>query len=250
MIPLNINDLDIYSIEKYGYLRNMLFRKIISKRKKQLKIYQKFLDKYYNLENTMLLKSAQQEAINKNDAKRYAENLKKGLEYITKKIDEEKGNEIRNVDIINLHRLIEPDSHKRHPNSYRTSEILLGKYAPPKPESLPNLIENLLYIVNSSKVNPVLKATYIHHEFVRIRPFLDGNGRVGRILGNWILIDNLYLPIYIEPKEKGKYNYLLERSFEEIEERSQKPGKTTFKFYKFILEKEKYNLNKMIKELG
>ena len=40
---------------------------------------------------------------------------------------------------------------------------------------------------NADEIHPVLRAGIVHHELVRIHPFIDGNGRVGRILASLIL---------------------------------------------------------------
>lgn len=56
-------------------------------------------------------------------------------------------------------------------------------YLPPSPFQLPSLIERLIKFINSSKEQFVpIRACLAHYTFEKIHPFLDGNGRVGRLL--------------------------------------------------------------------
>jgi len=48
------------------------------------------------------------------------------------------------------------------------------------------------FINNSGETHPVLKSGAIHYELVRIHPFVDGNGRVGRALSTYILFQEGY----------------------------------------------------------
>jgi Fic family protein len=54
-------------------------------------------------------------------------------------------------------------------------------------------------------VHPVVKATLLHGEFVKIHPFIDGNGRTSRLLLNFELMKNGYPPIIIKKDERAKY---------------------------------------------
>jgi Fic family protein len=65
---------------------------------------------------------------------------------------------------------------------------------------------------NDKKYNPIELAAYAHHEFVRIHPFVDGNGRTARLLTNLILLKNGYVPIVIRNKDKKKYFDCLEKA--------------------------------------
>lgn len=53
---------------------------------------------------------------------------------------------------------------------------------------------------------PVIEMTaYLHHRFVAIHPFVDGNGRVARLLGNLYLMRNGYPPIVLDQKNRHAY---------------------------------------------
>ncbi len=54
--------------------------------------------------------------------------------------------------------------------------------------------------------HPLTIATYFHHQFLnKIHPFSDGNGRIGRIFMNLILIKNGYPPIFIKEVNRNEY---------------------------------------------
>ncbi|MDD4137592.1 MAG: Fic family protein [Methanoregula sp.] len=53
---------------------------------------------------------------------------------------------------------------------------------------------------------PVIEMTaYFHHRFVAIHPFVDGNGRVARLLGNLYLLRHGYPPIVLDQKNRQQY---------------------------------------------
>ena len=69
------------------------------------------------------------------------------------------------------------------------------------------------YKKNKNKMNPVELASRFHLRFELIHPFIDGNGRIGRLLAIRILHKNSYPMINIEPKEKQTYLNKLESSY-------------------------------------
>ncbi len=63
-------------------------------------------------------------------------------------------------------------------------------FRPPSNEDVPDLVKNLIEWLNSSEakaLDPVIEAGIAHYEFVRIHPFIDGNGRAARVLATLIL---------------------------------------------------------------
>ncbi|MDP7506787.1 MAG: Fic family protein, partial [Candidatus Woesearchaeota archaeon] len=55
------------------------------------------------------------------------------------------------------------------------------------------------------KYPPLLLASVVHNQFEKIHPFQDGNGRVGRLLLNYVLIKHKYPPVNIRLKDRIKY---------------------------------------------
>lgn len=60
------------------------------------------------------------------------------------------------------------------------------------------------------KLNPIEYAAWIHAEFVRIYPFIDGNGRTSRLLMNYQLMFDGYLPVSIAKENRLEYYNALE----------------------------------------
>ena len=56
-----------------------------------------------------------------------------------------------------------------------------------------------------NRLHPFVLASIFHHKFEKIHPFMDGNGRTGRILLNYILIKNNYPPLILRKKRRELY---------------------------------------------
>lgn len=115
--------------------------------------------------------------------------------------------EITESFIIDLHKRLvknidERIGYKKIPN------VILGRMIDlTPPDKVPGEMKKLLewYDVNKRKIYPLELAFKFHHRFERIHPFADGNGRVGRMLLNYILIKNGYYPIIIRRTHRDKY---------------------------------------------
>lgn len=68
------------------------------------------------------------------------------------------------------------------------------------------------YNMNKNKLHPLVLTTYFHIAFEAIHPFIDGNGRTGRLLLNFILHKNNYPMINIPNKKKLEYYRCLEEA--------------------------------------
>ena len=62
------------------------------------------------------------------------------------------------------------------------------RYVPPNAKKVPDLIGGLERFAVRSDLDPVTRALLVHLEFVTIHPFMDGNGRLGRLLMNHALL--------------------------------------------------------------
>jgi Fic family protein len=86
-------------------------------------------------------------------------------------------------------------------------------------EELVNYTNESLKKVDTKDINkhPLTTATYFHQQFLNIiHPFSDGNGRIGRIFLNLILLKNGYSPILIREINKNEYLKRFELSDNDI----------------------------------
>ena len=94
-------------------------------------------------------------------------------------------------------------------------------YATPLPEKISDLISKLLDFANNKADYPVIQSVLTHLIFEKIHPFIDGNGRVGRLL-IWAVIrlKNYNFPIFIPAEEyiennRSDYYYHLDNGLSE-----------------------------------
>jgi len=106
----------------------------------------------------------------------------------------------------NTRRLIKVGNYKEYSNSVRLPNGEMFNYA--SPAETPILMQELTdwYRTEGKALHPVTLASMLHYKFVRIHPFDDGNGRIARLLLNYVLLKN-NLPI-ITVKSTDKQNYL------------------------------------------
>jgi Fic family protein len=115
--------------------------------------------------------------------------------------------------ILKLHKLVMKDTLSAEKDyqigRFRNVQVYIRgvKWIPPAPVDVPKDMRTLLswYTKNKKKLHPIIIATYFHIGFETVHPFIDGNGRVGRLLMNFILHKNGYPMINI-PLEK-RYEY-------------------------------------------
>lgn len=122
--------------------------------------------------------------------------------------------------ILDLHKTIIKDTLKpdmaRLAGCFRDVQVYIRgvEWVPPPPDEVPREMKTLLawYSTNKKKVHPLVVATYFHSGFEIIHPFVDGNGRVGRLLMNFILRKNGYPMINIPNARKNNYYVALQES--------------------------------------
>ena len=89
-----------------------------------------------------------------------------------------------------------------------------SKFLPPYPIELDFLLRNFFdwYHENKKTLHPVQLAGLAHLKFVTIHPFGDGNGRLSRLLMNYVLNKNGYPMLIIPYSQRKSYDTALERS--------------------------------------
>ena len=84
----------------------------------------------------------------------------------------------------------------------------------PNPQEVPGLLSEFFdwYASNEGKLNPVELAALAHLKFVTIHPYSDGNGRISRLLANYVLISHNYPMLNIKFNDRMEYYKNLEAS--------------------------------------
>ena len=97
--------------------------------------------------------------------------------------------------------------YKTRPNSVITRTGDRFEYA--SPEETPALMTNLIEWYNEEErkgeMHPVELAALFHYRYIRIHPFEDGNGRIARLLVNYILARHNYPMIVVRSRKKQEY---------------------------------------------
>lgn len=230
LLDINKVNIDFEKISEINRKRNALYRKILFDPNNKINLFNLFVAKMQTLAEIMNIKNAQAEASSVEEAKQYLENLKKAYNYTTQKIADNE-DFAKHHEIICLHSMLDPEGHLKHPGSYRKTLVKVGTHWAPEPERVFSLMDNLFYQLQQIR-SPIVKAIYAHHEIVRIHPFVDGNGRVARLIMNWILMYDLLPPIFIKTIDCRK-NYIvdLSNSFNFLSNHPYKHNDATDKFF-------------------
>ena len=102
---------------------------------------------------------------------------------------------------------------KTMPNNPTRPDGVVHQYCPP--EHVYSELDHLLswygeYTSQPDAYHPLLVAAWLHHRFVRIHPFQDGNGRVTRALVTCHLVERDHLPIVVTRDDRNDYVDTLE----------------------------------------
>ena len=125
-----------------------------------------------------------------------------------------------------MHQIILKDIDNVNAGKYRMENVLIGGaiHTPPDYLMVPIQMQKLVYEDNQEWIqyHPVVRAALLHGEFVKIHPFVDGNGRTARLLLNLVLMLNGYPPIVIKKENRLAYYEALDTAH------------TTLNYSKFI----------------
>ncbi len=237
LLPVNIIQINQNKIDEIDNIIKSIYRLIIySRHHLDDDLLDIYLTGMHNLKELVGIKNAQMEAQNEEEAKEYLRNLKVSLDFVIEEIILQNNFE-KEVQLFQLLRLVSPETNAIHPNRYRQSLVQIGYHICPEPTIVPQLVSELFYKIQTIS-SPIIRATYFHHELIRIHPFVDGNGRVTRIAKNWMLMYDLYPPIFInDALAKKKYITTLGNSFKELMKNPNKWNDYTSQFFEQELDR-------------
>lgn len=116
---------------------------------------------------------------------------------------------------------------EKNPGEFRTSQNWIGgqgstlknaRYIPPSPEDMKSAMSDLeKYIHSNDELDVLIRAALIHYQFETIHPFLDGNGRIGRLLITLFLMKEqvlstpaLYISYFLKKNRVEYYDRMTE----------------------------------------
>lgn len=120
----------------------------------------------------------------------------------------------------------------KDPGQLRKIQVFIGAYGatideatfiPPSPQHIPELLSNFeKYIHSEDVIDPLVQIAIAHYQFEAIHPFMDGNGRVGRLIIPLFLYEkkitaypNIYISEFLEKNRSVYYELLREVSEKE-----------------------------------
>ena len=140
-------------------------------------------------------------------------NHEKAILYLDEIVKDE--NPITEWNIKNIHQLILKDIDNENAGRYRKENVTIkgAIHIPPDYLKIPELMEKLILTYNTwSGYHPIVRASLLHGELVKIHPFIDGNGRTSRLLMNLDLMNSGYNPVIIKKESRLKYYEALDKA--------------------------------------
>lgn len=141
-----------------------------------------------------------------------AQNHAKAWDYLQAFVSK-KRTDINEVFILDLHRYILSKIDEVNAGRYRNVSVRIAGSTVilPNPMKVPDLMANFVEWLHATHVeHPIKIAAEAHLKFESIHPFVDGNGRVGRLILNLILVQAGYPPALIRPEDRKDYITSLE----------------------------------------
>lgn len=134
-------------------------------------------------------------------------NHKEAIDFLEELVQD--NNELSEIDIKNIHAIVLKGIDNENAGRYRIENVIISgaSHIPPDAIIVPESMEKLIYRYDEwkEKYHPIIVAALLHAEFVKIHPFIDGNGRTARLLMNFEVMKNGYPPIIIKNEERLKY---------------------------------------------
>lgn len=142
-------------------------------------------------------------------------NLARVVSYIDKKAKEQ---ELTLDVILSLHKMLISNIRDDVAGRFRKDNefVRVANHIAPNPKELIERLEKMLAEYNAtSHENIIKRIARLHLTFEYIHPFVDGNGRIGRVINNYLLIREGFVPINIKFIDRKKYY----EAFKEFDEK-------------------------------
>lgn len=187
-------------------------------------------DQVYNsnaIENSALSLEETEKILLQIDLDRYisereifeAKNLGRVVSYINKRAKEQ---ELDLEVILSLHRMLISNIRDDVAGRFRSDNeyVRVGSHIAPGPKEVKDRLQRMLAEYNATSHESIVKRiARLHLTFEYIHPFVDGNGRIGRVINNYLLIREGFVAINIKFIDRKKYY----EAFKEFDEK----GSTT-----------------------
>ncbi len=134
-----------------------------------------------------------------------ARNLARVVEYIEQKAEQ---HELTSDLVLLLHKMLLANIDESISGCFRQDGewVRVGAYIAPDPKEVPKLITDWLTTYKADSTSHIItRIARFHLEFEHIHPFCDGNGRIGRVLNNYALLRDGYVPINIAFADRALY---------------------------------------------
>ena len=173
------------------------------------------------------------EAINHKDAILFMEDLA------------QKEDKLSEYSIKQIHSLILKNIDDENKGKYRTTNVIISgaEHKPPQSFEVQSKMQEFIkkYNENITKLHSIELASFVHIEFVKIHPFIDGNGRTSRLLMNLELIKAGFPPVVIELEDRLEYYKALdiahtENDYKPFLELMKKVVEKSFEPYFYVLD--------------
>lgn len=143
-----------------------------------------------------------------------AKNLARVVDYIDKKAKDQD----LNIDtMLLLHKMLISNIRDDIAGRFRNENefVRVGSHIAPNPQEIEERIKKMLSEYNAINYENIIKRiARLHLTFEYIHPFVDGNGRIGRVINNYLLIREGFVPINIKFIDREKY-YQAFKDFDE-----------------------------------
>lgn len=183
-------------------------------------------DQVYNsnaIENSTLSLEETEKILLQIDLDRYisereifeAKNLGRVVSYINKRAREQ---ELNLEVILSLHKMLISNICDDVAGRFRSDNeyVRVGNHIAPGPKEVEGRLQIMLAEYNASSHESIIKRiARLHLTFEYIHPFVDGNGRIGRVINNYLLIREGFVPINIKFIDRKKYY----EAFKEFDEK-------------------------------